>query len=996
MAQHSFTSMAPVIRLDPPSRARSRSPERKTQFSAHVLDPLLSNLSPESTLQALSAVDALRAAPGSAHEILTKSIANVSATDRAFGIRAALAAQKLKEWYREVRGWQWPARPDAGLGKGFLAPLSASDDTTEGSYLGSLPIEVAIRHESRIDKIKDDMDALDVDELKEHVLDQHIPVRSRPGSSSSAMSQFDPPLSYFQLSDFSAVITATILHALPILSRLNVLLERWNIRLRVLRLIPGLRSGLSLTQSAIDVAMDRVNRGLLPDTDDTSFSKESFAAARNALENNVLRVGAQMDTILDFLEGHEDALPESWIDEMEAIESKFATWAALAEEKALQNAWISKLKLDTQSTKTDNHNSIDDKGSQIREPTLSKERMDEPSNEVSTGEFLDEQSVTQSLSGSQSSSTIPYADGDTSTTNALDESTMISESDLTQSMLTASSSFSSVASQVTHAGNPKSSESDVESNVHGAVPSSRVSDLPHIPVEGSAEHDTSILSNLHPEQPSKEDSEIPEIESAGEIHRAGASIESSGYSDSGTQSNAKHNNSEVAGSLLRRTLSSASLLSQQHAASDRPEKSLRDRYSENRASADIARATNVSPLVFPDSPPPPAAPLNPTKRSNRLGSKAIAPSRKPPRPKHLEPALEIAPSKTTSKRGPPSPTKKHEDQLDERINSILTTIPARIHLASENSSDSDEPPSLRRTSSNIHAASTSSSPSSVRSSTPTPSLTLTRTRRSRTHADDSSVKVYHLHRGGKTVPTKLFVRTVGENGERVMVRVGGGWADLGEYLREYVMHHGRRKVMEDKFEIKGIPSRNTSSNYPSPGRLTPTPGSGRTTPVPRPGSAFDIRRPSSALSVRKTRRFTGTEDPPQFRGTNFHAGDHAIDDPDSPPTQRRLSVSSSFSMDRPTTPSRPTTPKSGPLGLAGPKPRSRNVSMSPESEAWVEGVMGEARKKTAPLKPQFSSGTLRNLPTVAENDGKSGQKLRSVSDIGGGGNRRVYLRGLGK
>ena len=37
-----------------------------------------------------------------------------------------------------------------------------------------------------------------------------------------------------------------------------------------------------------------------------------------------------------------------------------------------------------------------------------------------------------------------------------------------------------------------------------------------------------------------------------------------------------------------------------------------------------------------------------------------------------------------------------------------------------------------------------------------------------------------------------------------MVRVGGGWADLGEYLRQYAEHHGRRTISEGKFEILGL------------------------------------------------------------------------------------------------------------------------------------------------------------------------------------------------
>ena len=49
--------------------------------------------------------------------------------------------------------------------------------------------------------------------------------------------------------------------------------------------------------------------------------------------------------------------------------------------------------------------------------------------------------------------------------------------------------------------------------------------------------------------------------------------------------------------------------------------------------------------------------------------------------------------------------------------------------------------------------------------------------------------LYHLHRTDGKAPTKLYIRLVGKNGERAMVRVGGGWEDLAEYLKRYVAHH---------------------------------------------------------------------------------------------------------------------------------------------------------------------------------------------------------------
>ena len=55
-----------------------------------------------------------------------------------------------------------------------------------------------------------------------------------------------------------------------------------------------------------------------------------------------------------------------------------------------------------------------------------------------------------------------------------------------------------------------------------------------------------------------------------------------------------------------------------------------------------------------------------------------------------------------------------------------------------------------------------------------------------------SIMLYHLHRTDGKAPIKLYIRLVGKNGERAMVRVGGGWEDLAEFLKRYVAHHKSR------------------------------------------------------------------------------------------------------------------------------------------------------------------------------------------------------------
>lgn len=270
-----------------------------------------------------------------------------------------------------------------------------------------------------------------------------------------------------------------------------------------------------------------------------------------------------------------------------------------------------------------------------------------------------------------------------------------------------------------------------------------------------------------------------------------------------------------------------------------------------------------------------------------------------------------------------------------------------------------------------------------------------------------------MYRGGKTPPIKLFVRSVGEDGERVMVRVGGGWADLGEYLREYVVHHGRGNVSDSRIEVQGFStSTQNSPNYPSQGRLTPVPSSGRSTPVSRPGSALEIR-PSSSLAVRKTRPSTASQsDRPTLTAANVQKATETSAPLPFISARRRLSVSSvnstsvaSTTGDAPyasTSPSVSAASHSTPLGLAGPRPRARRVSISPESEAWLEDVMGQARKDSSYLKADKLRHMQRYdneniVPLGNPNSNPTGTKHRSVSDIGNSSlNRRVFLRGLEK
>ncbi len=326
------------------SRSPSRSPVRKAQFTAQEIDPLLGNLSPTSTLKALSLTEVLGTNQSRDADLLACSITETSTDERAYGIRAALAAQKLREWHAEVQGWKWPAKKDRRFGKGFQPrpgpsprEKTSSPSPKHKEYVGSLPRAVVAQHEERIEQIKDGLEALDVEELKEHVLSAHIPSRSKDGEANASHHGF------FQLSDFSAVITHTMLQALPYLSKLTALLNDWDIRIIVLNRVPQLLRQLEKTEIAIDSASEslysRRPSGLL--------TRACFEDTKVVLGRDVSLLGATFDKVLDQLEGREDSLPETWIERMDTIEANFAQWTVESERRVLYNEWMEQNKTST-------------------------------------------------------------------------------------------------------------------------------------------------------------------------------------------------------------------------------------------------------------------------------------------------------------------------------------------------------------------------------------------------------------------------------------------------------------------------------------------------------------------------------------------------------------------------------------------------------------------------------------------------------------------------
>ena len=336
----------------PISRSPSHSPARRQQFISHELDPLLANLSPSSTLEALQSTSAVSAEVGTHKRALLDSVAVVSTSDRAWGIKAALAGKKVREWYKELVAWPWPTASE-GSGNGFEPFLAVSNEGDPGQdvsadratgidarkkteFWGHLPAHLVQECEDRIEAIRDDMETLEIEELKEHLrATHHLPSR-RPSVYDHHES--NDVTVHGHMDDFTAIVTATIMQTLPHLARLHSLLSTWSTRLSVLRQVPGFLDCLEKAQTALEAAWEVVKPLKLDALGNaTGVDRDTFSTIRNVLEKRVAELGRRLDCMLDALEGREDTLPELWIDTMESLEIEFGTWVVEIERQILDN-----------------------------------------------------------------------------------------------------------------------------------------------------------------------------------------------------------------------------------------------------------------------------------------------------------------------------------------------------------------------------------------------------------------------------------------------------------------------------------------------------------------------------------------------------------------------------------------------------------------------------------------------------------------------------------
>ncbi|RDL35428.1 uncharacterized protein BP5553_07359 [Venustampulla echinocandica] len=1069
-------------------RNASRSPTRE-----RITDDILADLSPATTLEAF-------ANPSGR---LKAGIEAATPSERAFAIRATLASKKIQEWVDELSSWSWPAE---GGSRGFRVPVprrttwfDRGDDvrgmlsgyeqndnrqSDKEEYIGSLLAEDVDRYEVRIEEIMEDMDDLNVEEIKRQVLDTHFSARSRPSSSSSNAPVPSLLASYTKMDDLTAIITATVLQALPNLSRLNRMMDIWSIRLAVLMKVPRLLLALEDAEAALISGWKTLKPPSHQDTHDANggavkaLSRQAFEAMRNSLQDKVKTLGQDLDYMLDTLEGRQDTLPEDWLDRMEVIEQDYGEWVVAGDRKIREAEWAKEQSVE--DARRLREAEIGERERRIAEQAaedarlLEKERVAQEDarhrvEQDAEMRRLDEQRATELAQQNAEQAVRMLEEG-----RAAQEARHKSDQDAEEMRRLGEQRAAQLAQQKTehdeqaarilvgannkhsggakaacvevlgaeketeegrtaeeHAGEAIAATHQLDQIYTEATPIENKADETPVPqqnettagegvsqtgcseepealeglpgvfseaLRGVAEEPAS--SNLmesintdatddHPTHPAEPDQDSQQVRhaatpdnkrSANRPSRPSfeATVEEPGSSEPASTFNANGNTNGTSTAIDTSSMGSFGAFIPATDC-DISIATRRDSVSSDTATivTSWAGGTSTSPAITPTPVStdieyvPNIADQSPT--AGRIGSRRRA-SGDSNRPEPLQ--LILSTSRRQSMESPASPTfsvsdlsdtstlyvdapvldnidvseapslsspkKSSSDQLQQQISSLLESIPARIHLTSEPDLNPGNTLKLKKTRRSVTPSPRSHSSLSNRA--PTPSFLLSpaynkTTSRPRPQTAHPEIKLYHLSRSTGEAPIKLFVRLVGESGERVMVRVGGGWADLGEYLKEYASHHGRRSGVEkDKIEIQDIPRRVVSSASTTSSTATIRGNeSGRASPINqfRPASAFD--RPMSSLNVRKTRKSLGQS-----------AVSESVRSPSTPlPTHNRRSVGE--------TPPSNTSARSSShltwteddisLGLAGPK--GKKVIISEQDQEWVESMKDKVRQASA-------------------------------------------------
>ncbi|KAH6618548.1 hypothetical protein C7974DRAFT_400339 [Boeremia exigua] len=978
-----MAAFASPMRLAPPLTPR-RVPSpmmspgtRRGRMLGSSEESYLRDLSPETTLRAFAEEPVPFDTTRDEYKIFA-CIDSLTAAERDLGTRVAKAAQRLKSWCAEIEQWGWtggfeqPSEEDQEKRRrsleGHIAEhVVGADALAPLQYLGSLLSAELDQHEARLDDMSEELLTLDVDELKEYVLDMHPQGRSRPGSAFGTNRS-----SYRPMDDFSFLITQTLLSALPHHAQLKDRLNTWTARVSVLRSAPRYLDDLKQAQKAMSLGWDALEPP--KDTSDVAFSqwKEAVDTISGVLRTKVSDLGQRLDRMLDTLEGRDDCLPDRWIDVFETLEVDYGRWMPESTRRVIE------FDVRRQSSHEKQGESQIKQKPEVHSETLTSPRtsllpIDKRVIQLSTEPQLPQLKIVEGNLQSHSA--------------AIDSVDTLDDT-----------------------ASPTPIAASDEPALEGVPQDSPIATSPPLEESSSYAHPTIVVNPVSPEGPGDHAQPFTGTPLQ-KISFETASPSTDGDYEFDEGDTVVHNQEEESPGAVRVVASYESLSHIPIYEDGSPTDFVQKFDPKSFEQSPVLNSTDgtdgeapqtprsrrlstssVSSSTSFDSSPVSAVEESPTART--AGNRAI----RAPRPElnaamsKRRPAKGAAFPKVESAPWPPTQFSDKKpatvDDLERKISDILTTIPAHIRLTSGPGADAPEIKSSRGVG---HKGSrgylrAARSASGLR----TPQLTLSPVknefesanpgagRKSANARPDNDIKLYHLTQPGKDQPIKLFIRRVGENGERVMVRVGGGWSDLGEYLRQYAEHHGRRTASEGKFEVLGLEVQSSDIAPTRPGSATSTTrrfsGGGRKTPNTTPDSKL------AGLGI-------STESPP----------------PPMPRFERDSTPAIAEEESSPPSNNSQKTWQGTEVGLAGPK--TKKVELTGDKLEWIEGMMKQARTVS-----NSNLGVAMKEDERGEGRSKSRSESRSASrstsraaakrpvqdfvDLGKtGSTRRVFMRG---
>ncbi|KAK4193161.1 hypothetical protein QBC35DRAFT_165991 [Podospora australis] len=939
------------------STAITDSPTRQQRNT----DDLLLNLTPR------TAVEAFQHPSGALKTCFDAATPN----EQAFALKVAIASNKIFGWLEELTNWSWPA---TGGSSGFEMPpvekrrldsfgSNVSNEKEDGAsrppntYIGCLEATIVDHYEKRVDEINTALGELDIEEIKTQVLHNHIMPLSRPGTPllDSGRSVASALSSLARMDDLTALLTATLMQALPNLSKLTSLLSIWSFRLLVLRKIPIFLNVMEDAEVALESGWRTIGARLQDnqaETDHTALSnsrmtRKEYEVIKGVLERKVAKAGQNLDAMLDILEGHQDTLPESWIDRVDTLEHEYGEWSVACEQK-IREAEIARIVQEAPDHVEQEEEEVARKPTQTnkKDTAFKVAPVAAPPKAAYAEKSATHRHKESIESASSGREFFPYFNN---TPEAKTEPrSMNYQLQDPERRLGQPISFDRPAIEVHHPSEdsePSKRANPIRSSLDGLNRSKysdcsgdeqRVSSFdgllenkawPRKTYTDDSNDDSTEPEFSSHEQGDENTSESPSYRSEDDYELTDGSDDYVAQPDLPALPRVRRDSDFTEGSTV---IHEASLGRFTDFSSDQLDLGTPER--PRRLMHSSAGQSPVGSFQTPSSPPLPRAgnrsmsvSFNDELIINRLPSIPSSPQT----PQTLSLLEDESPH-----AGSPGQTRapKSDDQLQQQISEILESVPAKIRLTREppavnlNPADFTMPTARKTSKPELKRSQSSMSLRSTGSRAGTPSFTLapafSRTSRPRPKGGNPEIKLYHLSRSNGEAPIKLFIRCVGEHGERVMVRVGGGWADLGEYLKEYASHHGRRSGVEGKVEVKDLPG-------------TLREGS---TPPSRPTSSLDVNSPVSPLRVRKTRKPAGTS------GEEAKTPLAMVSKSGSTPSSGDSMRSTSSSTSRRSWPEEDIS-----LGMAG--PRAKRIEMSEESKAWVESVKHKVRIASGERKP---------------------------------------------